>query len=216
MKSQSLIALSTALLLFAGAAGIPAAAAEDNWPQFRGLRAGVAEDSPTLPATWSQTENVVWKVAIPGHGWSSPIVWDDLVVVTSAVSDDPGPGPQLGLYDGHSSAAIPTSIHRWMVYGLDLATGQVRWEQEVRASPPPIARHGKNTYASETPVTDGERIYVYFGGIGLYAFDMNGNPAGYALFGPRTAIVGFGEEGGVYVAETDELGLVWLKRVRVG
>ena len=62
-----------------------------------------------LPATWSQTENVVWKVAIPGHGWSSPIVWDDLVVVTSAVSDDPGPGPQLGLYDGHSSAAIPTA-----------------------------------------------------------------------------------------------------------
>ena len=176
MKAQSMIAFGTALLLTAGAAGAPSAAAEDNWPQFRGLRAGVAEDSPTLPATWSQTENVVWKAAIPGHGWSSPIVWGDLVVVTSAVSDDPGPGPQLGLYDGHSSAAIPTSVHRWMVYGLDRGTGQVRWEQEVRASPPPIARHGKNTYASETPVTDGERIYVYFGGIGLYAFDMDGNP----------------------------------------
>ena len=177
MKSQSMVTLFVALLLGAVYAGVPAAAAaEDNWPQFRGLRAGVAEDSPTLPETWSQTENVVWKVAVPGHGWSSPIVWDDLVVVTSAVSDDPGPGPQLGLYDGHSSSAIPAAVHRWMVYGLDVETGAVRWEREVHASPPPIARHGKNTYASETPVTDGEHVYAYFGGIGLFAFDLEGNP----------------------------------------
>ena len=176
MKSQSMIAVAAVLLLAAGSTGIPAAAAEDNWPRFRGLRAGVAEDSPTLPESWSRTENVVWKLEVPGQGWSSPIVWEDLVVVTSVVSNDPGPGPQLGLYDGHSSAAIPTSIHRWMVYGIDLQSGQVRWEREVRASPPPIARHGKNTYASETPVTDGERIYVYFGGIGLYAFGLDGTP----------------------------------------
>ena len=176
MKSQSMITVAAVLLLAAGSTGIPAAAAEDNWPRFRGLRAGVAEDSPTLPESWSPTENVVWKLEVPGQGWSSPIVWEDLVVVTSVVSNDPGPGPQLGLYDGHSSAAIPTSIHRWMVYGIDLQSGQVRWEREVRASPPPIARHGKNTYASETPVTDGERIYVYFGGIGLYAFSLDGTP----------------------------------------
>ena len=92
MKSQSVIAVAAALLAL-GSASVPVAAAEDNWPRFRGLRAGVAEDSPTLPESWSQTENVVWKLEVPGHGWSSPIVWEDLVVVTSAVSDDPGPGP---------------------------------------------------------------------------------------------------------------------------
>ena len=176
MKFQSMITVAAVLLLAAGSTSIPAAAAEDNWPRFRGLRAGVAEDSPTLPESWSQTENVVWKLEVPGQGWSSPIVWEDLVVVTSAVSNEPGLGPQLGLYDGHSSTAIPTAIHRWMVYGIDLESGQVRWEQEVHASAPPIARHGKNTYASETPVTDGERIYAYFGGIGLYTFNLDGTP----------------------------------------
>ena len=181
MQSQSMTTVGAALLAatvlaVSGLMNVSAAAAEDNWPKFRGLRAGVAEDSPTLPEAWSQTENVVWKIEVPGQGWSSPIVWDDLVVVTSAVSDDPGPGPQLGLYDGHSSSAIPTAVHQWMVYGIDLHDGSIRWAREVRNSAPPIARHGKNTFASETPVTDGERVYAYFGGIGLYAFDLDGNP----------------------------------------
>ncbi len=181
MQSESLKTIGTPVLVLAiftalSLTSLSAKAAEDNWPKFRGLKAGVAEDSPTLPESWSQNENVVWKLEVPGQGWSSPIVWDDLVVVTSAVSDDPGPGPQLGLYDGHSSSAIPTSIHRWIVYGIDLNNGQIRWEREVRSSSPPYARHGKNTYASETPVTDGERVYAYFGGIGLFAFEMDGTP----------------------------------------
>ena len=175
MQFQSMT-VGAALLALSVPLHVPAAAAEDNWPRFRGPGAGVAEDSPTLPETWSRTENVVWKIEVPGRGWSSPIVWDDLVVVTSAVSDDPGPGPQLGLYDGHSSNAVPTAVHQWMVYGIDFADGRVRWEREVRRSAPPIARHGKNTYASETPVTDGERVYAYFGGIGLFAFDLDGAP----------------------------------------
>ena len=180
MQSQSITSVGAALVVAAltvpGLTEISASAAEDNWPKFRGLKAGVAEDSPTLPGTWNQTENVVWKLEIPGQGWSSPIVWNDLIVLTSVVSEAPGPGPQVGLYDGHSSSAIPTSIHKWMVYGIDLNDGQLRWEREVRSSAPPIAKHGKNSYASETAVTDGERVYVYFGGIGLFAFDLDGTP----------------------------------------
>ena len=78
-----------------------AAPADDNWPQFRGPRAGVVADDPALPETWSETENVVWKIPVPGVGWSSPIVWDDLIVITSVVSDDPGQDPKFGFYDGH-------------------------------------------------------------------------------------------------------------------
>lgn len=59
-------------------------AADTNWPQFRGLQAGVVSDDPALPDTWSTTENVAWKTDIPGTGWSSPIVWGDHVFVTSA------------------------------------------------------------------------------------------------------------------------------------
>src|SRR5713101_1809652 len=60
--------------------------AADQWPQFRGSHAGVAPDDPALPDTWSATQNVVWKTDIPGDGWSSPVVWDDHVFVTAAIS----------------------------------------------------------------------------------------------------------------------------------
>ena len=62
------------------------AGAGDNWPQFRGARAGVAADDPALPDTWSATENIVWKIDVPGRGWSSPIVWGDHVFISSAVN----------------------------------------------------------------------------------------------------------------------------------
>ena len=155
---------------------LSATSAADNWPGFRGLRAGVADDDPTLPETWSQTENVAWRIPVPGRGWSSPIVWDDLIIVTSVINDGTTVDPLIGLYDGHVGEGIPATEHRWMVYGIDFTDGHIRWEREVHRSVPETSKHGKNSYASETPVTDGERIYVYFGTIGLFSFDMNGEP----------------------------------------
>ena len=73
--------------------------ANDEWPMFRGTNAGVATDHPDLPDHWSETENVVWKVDIPGLGWSSPIIWGDHVFVTTAISDGEEPQPVKGLYD---------------------------------------------------------------------------------------------------------------------
>ena len=169
-----------------------AAAAADNWPRFRGERAGVADDNPALPETWSQTENVAWKIPVPGLGWSSPIVWDDLIVVTSVVSDSPGSMPRIGLYEGHSTPGISTSEHRWIVMGIDFSDGHVRWEREIYRAVPDIGRHGKNSYASETPVTDGDRVYVYFGSVGLFAFDMNGEPLWSTPMDPLATRAGWG------------------------
>ncbi len=149
--------------------------AADQWPQFRGPNAGVVADDPGLPDSWSETENVVWKVDVPGLGWSSPIVWDDHVFLTSAISAGKEPAPVAGLYDEHDhvKAAAP---QRWMVYDFDFKTGKLRWEREMHQGAPPLLRHIKNSYASETPVTDGERLYVYFGNIGLVAaLDFKGN-----------------------------------------
>ena len=75
--------------------------ASEQWPQFRGLSAGVVADDPALPDTWSQTENVVWKTDIPGLGWSSPVVWGDHIIVTSAISAGREQPPVTGLYDRH-------------------------------------------------------------------------------------------------------------------
>jgi outer membrane protein assembly factor BamB len=165
--------LGIAVLVFAALASAVSRAASDEWPQFRGLRAGVADDHPSLPDSWSQTDNVVWKTPIPGSGWSSPIVWGEHVFVTSVISTADVEPPKPGLYFGGERPA-PTAEHRWVVYAIDAKTGRVRWEREVRRAPPAAPRHLKNSYASETPVTDGERVYAYFGNVGLFVFDMNG------------------------------------------
>ena len=129
--------------------------ATDRWPQFRGPGAGVADDDPALPDTWSETENVVWKTDIPGQSWSSPIVWGDHVFLTSAISSDKEPSPTRGLADptAENGRMRSSAAHRWMVYDIDFNTGKIRWEREIRNGPPPIARHRRNSYASETPVT---------------------------------------------------------------
>ena len=90
--------VTTAALTFLALTMISAA---DQWPQFRGPNAGVIPDDPGLPDTWSETQNVVWKVDVPGMGWSSPIVWDDHVFLTSAISAGKEAPPVAGLYDEH-------------------------------------------------------------------------------------------------------------------
>ena len=146
---------------------IPAAAVAQpgQWARFRGPDAGAAADDPRLPETWSETENVVWTADIPGLGWSSPVVWDEHVFLTTAVSAGTERAPVRGLYDpgSTSGATRSTAPHRWFVYDLDFDTGAVRWVRELQSAVPQIERHLKNSFASETPVTDGERLYVYFG-----------------------------------------------------
>ena len=135
---------------------------------------GVAED-PQLPDKWSATENVAWKTDIPGLGWSSPIVWGDRIFVTSVVSSAAVEAPKKGLYFGGERLTPSKDEHRWMVYCVDWKTGKLLWEREVYRGAPTATRHLKNSYASETPVTDGERVYAYFGNLGLFCLDFKGN-----------------------------------------
>jgi outer membrane protein assembly factor BamB len=159
------------------------ASADNNWPQFRGAQAGVAVDDPSLPDTWGPSTNIVWKIDVPGRSWSSPVVWGDHVFVTTAINTaEEEKLLPVSAYVSRSNGgtmtfrdiATPSAPHRWMVYDFDFKTGRIRWEREVANAVPSQPRHLKNSYASETPVTDGERLYAYFGNIGLFAFDMNG------------------------------------------
>jgi outer membrane protein assembly factor BamB len=170
------------LLTCLGLCGASMTLIANDWPQFRGSSAGVAADDPSLPETWSPTENVVWRIDVPGTGWSSPVVWGDHVFVTSVVNTGPQDPPKPGFYLGDWPAS--TAPHRWMVYDIDFDTGAIRWQQEVSEAPPGRPKHLKNSYASETPVTDGERVYVYFGTLGLFAFNLDGTPAWSTRIGP--------------------------------
>ena len=154
----------------------------EEWPRFRGNLAGVGVDHPDLPETWSTTENVRWKLDVPGLGWSSPVIWGDHLFITSVVNSEAQEAPKPGFYLGDWAAS--KAPHAWMVYDVDVATGKIRWERKVSDVSPAQPKHLKNTYASETPVTDGERVYVYFGNLGLFAFDMSGKPVWSKPMGP--------------------------------
>ena len=152
-----------------------AAASPRHWPQFRGADSlGTSEDDPRLPETWSDTENVAWKTPMPGMAWASPVVWGDRVFLTNVISEGPVEPVKKGLYFGGNRPEVSQDPHRWVAYGMDFDTGNIVWETELRRGVPPTPRHLKNSYASETPVTDGERVYAHFGYLATWCLDLEG------------------------------------------
>lgn len=144
----------------------------EHWPQFRGAQADGMGEGATLPESWSATENVVWKVRVPGWGWSSPIVWGNRVFVTSAVGETELPTPSVGGYPGgHIGSG---EVHRWMLFCFDTESGRLLWEYEAHRGIPPQPRHPRSSFANKTPVTDGQRVYAYFANIGLFCVDLDG------------------------------------------
>ena len=150
--------------------------AQPNWPQFRGPGAlGVAEDQ-RLPELWTTNENVAWNIDVPGRGWSSPVIGGNKLFLTTVVSDGATEEPRKGLYFGGERKEPPQSKHHWIVLCYDARSGKEVWRRESFTGTPANQLHLKNTYASETPVIDGARIYAYFGNIGLFTYDLDGHP----------------------------------------
>ena len=158
--------------------------AQERWPQFRGPQArgisaesistdGSASDSK-LPDQWTATDNIAWKKDIPGRGWSSPVVWDRKVFLTTVVNSEAYEPAKKGLYFG-GERKPPTSVHQWKVLCLDLESGEVLWEKQVHEGVPKSSIHIKSSFASETPVTDGKRVYCCFGSLGIFCLDFEGN-----------------------------------------
>ena len=175
----------------------------DDWPQFRGRGTGVAKDS-RHPVTWAEDKNVAWKIPIEGVGWSQPIVRDGRVYLTTAVTKDQpkpktgesGPGFNFFSAEGFSRSFLggsaPDAQYTWKLICLDLKSGDRRWEKEVRKGKPTIPTHRSNSYASETPICDGQHIYVYVAMAGLYCFDLEGNEVWNKPFDAKSIQYGWG------------------------
>ncbi|MFN7735700.1 MAG: PQQ-binding-like beta-propeller repeat protein [Pirellula sp.] len=149
--------------------------AQENWSRFRGDRAdGVALDDAKLPEIWGTNQNVVWAADVPGLGWSCPIVWGSRVFVTSVTSDEENTKPSKGLYLGEGTREPGKGLHHWWTICIDLNTGRELWRRETHTGHPTVPRHPKSSYAAETAATDGERVYVLFGDVGLYCYDFDG------------------------------------------
>lgn len=173
MKSNTSLSLSAVLVIFLFANHL--AIAQSDWPQFRGAGSRGLAESARIPDRWSVTENVAWKKDIPGRGWSSPVVWNGRVFLTTVINTGTDEEAKKGLYFGGNRPAPPDSVHKWMVLCLDLESGEILWERQVHEGKPQSAIHVKSSFASETPVTDGERVYCCFGSVGIFCFDFDGN-----------------------------------------
>ena len=146
----------------------------ENWPGWRGPRGDGTSLEKQAPVKWSVTDNIAWKVAIPGKGHSSPVIWGDKVFLSSAISTGKEKTVKKGLYFGGNEKTPSPNQHRWMIYCFSFESGEKLWEQEANVGKPLTPRHIKNNYAPETQVTDGNLIYTYFADQGLFAHDLDG------------------------------------------
>ena len=163
------------------------------WPQFRGPGAlGTAADDPRLPLSWSTTENVLWKTDIPGKGWSCPVVGGKRVYLTTNIRASGERKTPGGFYEGGERNAIDEEEHRWMGYAMNFADGKVEWAVELHKGIPKAPRHRKNSYASETPVTDGRRVYFHFGDLATYCLDEAGKIVWSVSWRPVATRWGYG------------------------
>src|SRR5687767_4116193 len=124
----------------------------ENWPRFRGPNGQGISTETNLPTKWSATENVAWKTPVPADGWSSPVVWGERIFLT-------------GTGDRGVSCRVLC---------LSAADGKVLWDKKV-FDQQTTRKEGKNSYATPTPVTDGQTVYALFGSGGVAALDFAGN-----------------------------------------
>ena len=151
------------------------AAADGNWPQFRGPSGSGLGDGAHPAVQWDTAKgtNVVWTAEIPGLSVSSPVIWGDRIYLTTAISSDAKQTFRTGLY-GDTDSAPDRSPHQWKVLALDKKTGKLLWEQTAYQGTPKTKRHPKSSQASPTPVTDGKVVVAYFGSEGLVTYSTDG------------------------------------------
>ena len=147
-----------------------AIAATGEWPGWRGDGTGVSPEKG-FPLEWSATKNVRWSVPVPGFGWSNPVVARGKVFLTTAIFE----GQKAPLQKGPPSGEEPpqATIKR-IVLCFDAATGKTLWQRPVAEAQPAHGNHPSNTWATETPATDGERVFFVFGNVGVFCFDLDG------------------------------------------
>src|SRR4030043_1888723 len=171
----------------------------NNWPQFRGPEANMIAQGKNLPTEWGKDTNVLWTYDFDGQSWSSPVIWGDKVFISSAIGVkakpigvfEPRPEPRPEEADTSRAdrerlqgppppdTSYLEEIYRWEVTCLDLNTGEVIWKGTAyEGSPRGGINRGGSSYANETPVTDGKRVYAYFGNMGMFCFALEGKLLG--------------------------------------
>ena len=184
-------------------------AAPHNWPTWRGpLATGIAPDG-NPPLTWSETENVLWKIELAGDGSNStPIVWGNKLIYQSAVETDrqktqtEAPQPEQANSGGRGGrrGGSPTNYYQFNLVCLDRHSGKEIWSKTVTEAVPQQGHHPDHGFASFSPITDGQLVWANFGPQGLYCYDLDGNLKWKTELGPYNIRMGFGPGGSLTLA----------------
>ena len=144
------------------------------WPQWRGPLANGVAPHANPPVEWSEKRNVRWKIPLPGKGHSTPVIWGERIFLTAAVPFGDSARPVYDNAEGTHDNLPVTQHHRFVVLAVNRKDGRILWNKTVREEFPHEGGHETGSLASNSPVTDGELLYVFFGSRGLYCFDLNG------------------------------------------
>jgi outer membrane protein assembly factor BamB len=180
---MAVVAMKTTFAMALLAAALaPAANALENWPRWRGpMDNGMARGD--APLAWSAAQGIAWKAAVPGRGHSTPVVWGDRIFLTTAVPtgkpapaaapvEDVGGG---GRRRGPGGGGGPQAEHRLVVMAFDRKTGRQLWEKTARTVVPHEGFHRQyGSFASNSPVVDGEHVIASFGSNGVYCYTHDG------------------------------------------
>ena len=184
MKRIAILILCICALAAIAASASQPVGFEKNWHHWRGPHATGAAIEANPPTTWSETENIRWKVAIPGTGHAAPIVWEDKIFIQTAIKgevqkaeaeESDGDDPFGGFFNQRRGQEGIKESYKFNLIAISRNDGSILWQKTLHEANPHEGKHQDGTYASNSPVTDGEHVYAYFGSRGLYCVDMMGN-----------------------------------------
>lgn len=200
MKRALILSIICSVLLIASSLQ----AADAVWPTFRGPEyTGTAPDADP-PVSWSETENIKWKVEVPGESLSSPVIWGDKLFFLTAIKSKEvqadQPAPSEGQDGGRGRGKKPSNEYKFDVVCMDRSNGKILWQKTVTEALPHEGHHGDASFASYSPVTDGKFVWANFGSRGLYCLDTDGNVKWRKDLEPMRIRAGFGEGSSAAVA----------------
>lgn len=170
---------------------------ENNWAQWRGPYENGIAPAGNPPTEWSETTNIKWKSEIPGIGHATPIIWEKQIILLTAIQTDQKVEPDTsGGKQEEADWMNPKStdyIHKFAVVSVDRNSGKILWQTVVREELPYSHTHEFGSWASNSPVTDGEFIYAYFGSHGLYCLNFKGELIWERDLGRMEKHMSFGE-----------------------
>lgn len=177
LSAMRVFFISSALVLFLASIGAIAAAPTNltaSWPQWRGPLANGASPQANPPTEWSESKNIRWKIQVPGKGHSTPIILGDRIYLLAAAPVGEALPPVHDSAPGVHDSIPVTHRHQYMVIALSRADGRTLWKTVVREEFPHEGGHNTGSPISNSPVSDGQYIYAFFGSRGLYCLDLDG------------------------------------------